>query len=89
MIENFSDRYLLDVRHLKVHFFTDIGVIPALDGVDLWVRRGETLGLVGESGCGKTLMARAILRLVPDPGRITLSLGDPVWRLQFACDRAP
>ena len=70
MIENFSDRYLLDVRHLKVHFFTDIGVIPALDGVDLWVRRGETLGLVGESGCGKTLMARAILRLVPDPGRI-------------------
>ncbi len=65
-----SERHLLDIRNLKVHFFTDAGVIQALDGVDLWINRGETLGLVGESGCGKTLTARAIMRLIPYPGRI-------------------
>ncbi len=64
------ERPLLDVRNLKVHFFTEVGVIRALDGVDLWIEKGETLGLVGESGCGKTLTARAIMRLIPDPGRI-------------------
>ncbi len=65
-----SERPLLDIRNLKVHFFTDMGVVRALDGVDLWIEKGETLGLVGESGCGKTLTARAIMRLIPDPGRI-------------------
>lgn len=65
-----SDRFLLEVRNLKVHFFTEVGVIQALDGVDLWVKKGETLGLVGESGCGKTLTARAIMRLIPSPGGI-------------------
>jgi oligopeptide/dipeptide ABC transporter ATP-binding protein len=61
---------LLDIRGLQTHFFTDGGVVRAVDGVDLWVDRREILGVVGESGCGKTMMARSILRIVPKPGRI-------------------
>jgi len=61
---------LLDIRGLRTHFFTDSGVIRAVDGVDLWVDRREILGVVGESGCGKTMMARSILRIVPKPGRV-------------------
>ena len=58
---------LLDVQGLKTHFFSDEGVAPAVDGVDFHVRRGETLGVVGESGCGKSVTALSILRLIPDP----------------------
>ncbi len=58
---------LLDVQGLKTHFFSDEGVSPAVDGVDFYVRRGETLGVVGESGCGKSVTALSILRLIPDP----------------------
>lgn len=62
---------LLSVDHLKTHFFTPRGVVPAVDGVSLTVNRGETLALVGESGCGKSVLSLSILRLVPDPpGRI-------------------
>ncbi len=62
---------LLDVNGLKTHFFSDDGVSPAVDGVDFHVRRGETLGVVGESGCGKSVTALSIMRLIPDPpGRI-------------------
>lgn len=62
---------LLTVQDLQTHFFTGEGVVRAVDGVTLSVRPGETLGLVGESGCGKTVTALSILRLVPDPpGRI-------------------
>ena len=62
---------LLTVQDLRTHFFTGEGVVRAVDGVTLSVRPGETLGLVGESGCGKTVTALSILRLVPDPpGRI-------------------
>jgi oligopeptide transport system ATP-binding protein len=62
---------LLEVRNLRTHFFTSDGLVRAVDGVDLTVRRGRTLGLVGESGCGKTVTALSILRLVPSPpGRI-------------------
>jgi len=60
---------LLRLRGLKTHFFTDSGVVRAVDGVDLEVRPGEVLGVVGESGCGKTMMALSILRLVDAPGR--------------------
>jgi len=60
----------LDVRGLRTSFFTEAGVVKAVDGVDLWVNRGEILGVVGESGCGKSMMARSILRLIPPPGRI-------------------
>lgn len=62
---------LLMVEGLQTHFFTQDGVVRAVDGVSLSVRPGETLGLVGESGCGKTVTALSILRLIPDPpGRI-------------------
>ncbi len=62
---------LLTVEDLQTHFFTEEGVVRAVDGVSLSVRPGETLGLVGESGCGKTVTALSILRLIPDPpGRI-------------------
>ena len=62
---------VLDVRNLKTYFFTYDGVVHALDGVDLKVRRGETTGLVGETGCGKSVTAFSITRLIPDPpGRV-------------------
>ena len=61
---------LLDVRDLKTYFFTDDGVVKAVDGVDFSVNGGEVLGLVGESGCGKSVSSFSILRLVGTPGRI-------------------
>ena len=61
------DSYLLQIRDLKTHFFTDEGISPAVDGVDYAVRKGETLGVVGESGCGKSVTALSIMRLIPDP----------------------
>jgi peptide/nickel transport system ATP-binding protein len=61
---------LLEVRNLKTYFFTDDGVVKAVDGVDFKVMPGEILGLVGESGCGKSVTSFSILRLVDDPGRI-------------------
>jgi len=64
-------RPLLEVRGLKTYFFTDEGVVRAVDGVDLTIHEGETLGVVGESGCGKSVTALSIMRLVPQPpGRI-------------------
>jgi len=61
---------LLRIEDLKTQFFTSRGVVQAVDGVSLHVDEGETIGVVGESGCGKTMTALSILRLVPDPGRI-------------------
>ena len=62
---------VLELEHLQTHFFTREGLVRAVDGVSLKLQRGETLGVVGESGCGKTVTALSILRLVPDPpGRI-------------------
>ena len=54
---NVAANYLLQIKDLKTHFFTDEGVSPAVDGVDYEVRKGETLGVVGESGCGKSVTA--------------------------------
>lgn len=63
---------LLNIRDLETSFFTKRGVAKAVDGVSIAVQRGETMAVVGESGCGKTMLALSILRLVPDPpGRIT------------------
>ena len=61
---------LLEVKNLKVQFHTDEGVIEAVRDVSFEIKRGETVAIVGESGCGKSVMARAILRIVPSPGRI-------------------
>ncbi len=61
---------LLEIKNLKTYFWTEEGINRAVDGIDFVVRQGETLGLVGESGCGKSVSALSILRLVPPPGRI-------------------
>lgn len=62
---------ILQVRNLKTYFNTGSGVVKAVDGVDFSIKRGETLGMVGESGCGKSVSALSILQLIQDPpGRI-------------------
>jgi peptide/nickel transport system ATP-binding protein len=62
---------LLEVKGLKTYFYTDEGVVRAVDGVSLHIDKGETLGVVGESGCGKTVTALSVMRLIPmPPGRI-------------------
>ena len=62
---------LLEVKDLQTHFFTMDGVVKAVDGVSYDLDEGETLGLVGESGCGKSVSALSLMRLIPDPpGRI-------------------
>ncbi len=58
---------LLSVKDLQTHFFTEEGVVRAVDGVSYEIEEGETLGLVGESGCGKSVSALSILRLIPNP----------------------
>src|SRR5258708_22046000 len=58
---------LLEVKNLKTYFFTDDGVSKAVDDVSYSVDRKETLGVVGESGCGKSVTALSIMRLIPDP----------------------
>ncbi|NLD71870.1 MAG: ABC transporter ATP-binding protein [Chloroflexi bacterium] len=61
---------LLEIKALKTFFFLDEGVVRAVDGAEFDLRRGETLAVVGESGCGKSVTAQSILRIVPPPGRI-------------------
>ncbi len=58
---------LLEVKNLKTYFYTDDGVAKAVDDVSFSLNKGETLGLVGESGCGKSVSALSIMRLIPDP----------------------
>ena len=62
---------LLSVEDLRTHFHTSAGVVRAVDGVSFAIERGEVLGLVGESGCGKSVTSLSIMRLVPPPGRVT------------------
>jgi peptide/nickel transport system ATP-binding protein len=62
-----TDDFILDVKNLKTVFFTNSGLFKAVDDVSFNVRRGETLAIVGESGCGKSVSALSIMRLVPDP----------------------
>src|SRR6202140_3748919 len=61
---------LLSVRDLKTYFFADEGISKAVDGASFDVHPGKTLGIVGESGCGKSVTARSILRIVERPGKI-------------------
>lgn len=76
-IPDASGEALLEVRDLRTHFHTDDGIVRAVDGVDFAIRRGRTLGVVGESGCGKTILSRSIIRTVP--GRATIE-GKVLWR---------
>jgi peptide/nickel transport system ATP-binding protein len=70
---------LLEIRGLKTHFATDEGMVHAVDGVDLVIDRGETLGVVGESGCGKTVTALTAMKLIAmPPGRIVA--GEVLWQ---------
>ena len=62
--------HLLEVKNLQTHFFTRAGLVRAVDGVSFNLDRGELLGLVGESGCGKSVTALSLLRLVAPPGKI-------------------
>ena len=74
-----KSRPLLDIRGLKTHFRTDDGWVQAVDGVDIAIGRGETVGVVGESGCGKTVTAMSVLKLIPmPPGRIVE--GQILWQ---------
>ena len=58
---------ILEIKDLAIHFYTEDGDVAAVNGIDLALRRGDTLGLVGETGAGKTTTAKGILRLIPDP----------------------
>ena len=60
----------IQVQNLKTYFQLDEGTVKAVDGATFDIRQGETLGVVGESGCGKSMIARSILRIVDYPGRI-------------------
>ena len=62
---------LLEVKNLKTYFYTEDGVVKAVDGVDFTVYPGEVLGLVGESGCGKSVSLLSVMRLISQPGKIT------------------
>jgi len=61
---------LLQIKNLNTHFFTNAGVVRAVDGINLNVQKQEIFALVGESGCGKSITARSILRLIPKSGKI-------------------
>jgi peptide/nickel transport system ATP-binding protein len=62
---------LVDVRNLRIRFDVRDGVVNAVDGANFTIRRGKTLGVIGESGCGKSMTAKAIMNMVPKPGEMT------------------
>jgi oligopeptide/dipeptide ABC transporter ATP-binding protein len=69
-VEGTDKKPLLEVKNLKTYFYTEDGVVKAVDGVDFYVNEGEVLGLVGESGCGKSVTSLSIMRLVGVPGKV-------------------
>lgn len=69
-MDNTNEQFLLEIKGLKTHFFTEDGTVKAVDGVDFNVKKGEILGLVGESGCGKSVTALSIMQLIGIPGKI-------------------
>ena len=70
MTEQKTKKPLLEVKDLKTYFYTEDGVVKAVDGVDFFVYPGEVMGLVGESGCGKSVTSISIMRLISQPGKI-------------------
>src|SRR5919109_2149617 len=81
-----SEKPLLAVRNLKTYFPQDEGTVRAVDGASFDLYPGKTLGLVGESGCGKSITARSILRIIERPGRIVA--GEILFRRHKASDGA-
>src|SRR5688572_10963368 len=89
---NITNEVLLDVQGLQTHFFTEEGVVRSVDDVSFRIRKGESMGLVGESGCGKSVTSLSIMRLVAEPpgktvggkilfqGRDLLTLSEPEMR---------
>ncbi len=69
-MSNINKAPLLEVKNLKTYFYTEDGVVKAVDGVDFHIDPGEVLGLVGESGCGKSVTSLSIMRLIGVPGKI-------------------
>ena len=67
---------ILSIKDLKTYFYQDEGTVRAVDGASFDVYAGKTLGIVGESGCGKSVTARSILRIVDRPGKIAGGLND-------------
>jgi len=93
MEKTIESRELLDVKDLYVNFYTYAGVVEAIDGVNLLLKQGETLGLVGETGCGKSVTSLSIIVLVPPPGviekgDILLQMEDRTINLLKQKDRA-
>ena len=82
-------RELLRVRDLAVRFFTEDGQVNAVDGISFTIKAGEVFGLVGESGAGKSVTARALMDLIETPGRITDgaiwydTIWSASWQLRF------
>jgi len=60
-----TDNVLVEIKDLHTYFYLAEGVVRAVDGVDLRIKRGQTMGIVGESGCGKSVTALSLLQLVP------------------------
>jgi len=69
-LTNKNYQFLLEVKGLKTYFFTEDGTVKAVDGIDFKIKHGEVLGLVGESGCGKSVTALSIMQLIRSPGKI-------------------
>ena len=65
-----NDSIVLDIRDLKSHFFTAKGEVPAVDGVSIEVPAGKIIGIVGESGCGKSMTAMSVMGLLRYPGKV-------------------
>jgi ABC-type dipeptide/oligopeptide/nickel transport system ATPase component len=61
---------LVEIKDLRTYFYLAEGVVHAVEGVDLTILRGRTLGVVGESGCGKSITSLSLLQLVPPPGKV-------------------
>ena len=67
---NQNNEKVIEIKDLRTYFFTDEGMLKAVDGVSYSIEAGKTLGVIGESGCGKSVLSQSILRIIPSPGKI-------------------
>ena len=86
-----SESMVLDIQNLKSHFFTMKGEVPAVDGVSIQVPAGKIIGIVGESGCGKSMTAMSVMGLLRYPGRVVggtiLLEGRAIMTKKKICER--